>query len=33
VVDRRGAVVARFDPSTTPAAPEVRATIQKALDS
>jgi len=33
VIDRTGAVVARFDPSTTPAAPEVRAVIQKALDS
>jgi glutathione peroxidase len=33
VVDRTGAVVARFDPSTTPTAPEVRAAIQKALDS
>ena len=33
VVDRAGAVVARFDPSTTPTAPEVRAAIQKALDS
>jgi len=33
VIDRTGAVVARFDPATTPAAPEVRAVIQKALDS
>jgi glutathione peroxidase len=33
VVDRTGAVVARFDPSTTPTAPEVRGAIQKALDS
>jgi glutathione peroxidase len=33
VVDRGGAVVGRFDPSTTPAAPELRAAIQKALDS
>jgi glutathione peroxidase len=33
VVDRAGAVIARFDPSTTPTAPEVRAAIQKALDS
>ena len=33
VVDRTGAVVARFDPSTTPTAPEVRAAIQKVLDS
>jgi len=33
VIDRSGAVVARFDPSTTPTAPDVRAAIQKALDS
>jgi glutathione peroxidase len=33
VIDRTGAVVARFDPSTAPAAPEVREVIQKALDS
>jgi glutathione peroxidase-family protein len=33
VIDRTGAVVARFDPSITPGAPEVRAVIQKALDS
>ena len=33
VVDRTGSVVARFDPSTAPTAPEVRAIIQKALDS
>ena len=33
VIDRTGAVVARFDPATPPAAPELRAAIQKALDS
>lgn len=33
VIDRSGAVVARFDPSTAPTAPDVRAAIQKALDS
>ena len=33
VIDRTGAVVARFDPSTAPTAPEVRAAIQKALGS
>jgi len=33
VIDRTGAVAARFDPSTTPAAPELRAAIQQALES
>jgi len=33
VIDRTGAVVARFDPSTAPTAPEVRAAIQQALGS
>jgi glutathione peroxidase len=33
VVDRTGGVVARFDPSTPPAAPELRAVVQKALDA
>jgi glutathione peroxidase len=31
LVDRGGAVVARFEPSTAPAAPELRAAIQKTL--
>ena len=31
VVDRSGAVVARFDPQTAPDAPELKAAIEKAL--
>jgi glutathione peroxidase len=33
VVDRAGSVIARFDPSTAPRAPELRAVIQNALGS
>ena len=33
VIDRHGAVVARFDPATPPAAPALRAAIQKAIAS
>ena len=32
VVDRTGAVIARFEPSTAPTAPEVQAAIQTALE-
>ena len=31
LVDRRGNVVARFDPKTSPAAPDVRQAIERAL--
>ncbi len=31
LVDRRGAVVARFDPATAPTAPDVRKAIEQAL--
>ena len=33
VVDRSGAVTARFSPPTTPTVPEVRAAIERALGS